>query len=71
MEGLFNLTKTMVSFLHKELEYKVNKLKCKKLDVMQLRMKNKYELPIGEWNIPDRFTQIFYSHDWLLQSLIY
>ena len=48
MEGLFNLTKTMVSVLHKELEYRVNKLKCKKLDVMQLRMKNKYELPIGE-----------------------
>ena len=28
--GLFNLEKTMVSVLHKELEYKVEKLKCKK-----------------------------------------
>ena len=28
---LFNLEKTMVSVLHKELEYKVEKLKCKKV----------------------------------------
>ena len=29
--GLFNIEKTMVSFLHKELEYKVEKLKYKKV----------------------------------------
>ena len=29
--GLFNLEKTMVSVLHKELEYKVEKLKNKKV----------------------------------------
>ena len=29
--GLFNLEKTMVSVLHKELEYKVKKLKNKKV----------------------------------------
>ena len=29
-----NLAKTMVSVLHKELEYKVEKLKYKKLEVM-------------------------------------
>ena len=29
--GLFNLEKTMVSVLHKELEYKVKKLKYKKV----------------------------------------
>ena len=29
MGGLFNLEKTQVSVLHKELEYKVEKLKCK------------------------------------------
>ena len=29
-EGLFNLETTMVSVLHKELEYKVEKLKDKK-----------------------------------------
>ena len=39
--GLFNLAKTMVSVLHKELEYKVEKLKYKKLEVMQPRIKTK------------------------------
>ena len=34
--GLFNLEKTMVLVLHKELEHKVEKLKYKKLEVMQL-----------------------------------
>ena len=29
--GLFNLEKTMVSVLHKDLEYKVDKLKYKKV----------------------------------------
>ena len=36
------------SVLHTELEYKVEKLKYKKLEVMQPRIKNKSELPIGE-----------------------
>ena len=34
--------------LHKELEYKEGKLKYKKLEVMQLRKKNKSTLPVGE-----------------------
>ena len=34
----------MVSVLYKELEHKVEKLKYKKLEVMQLRIKNKSEL---------------------------
>ena len=46
--GIFNLAQTMVSFLHKELEYKVEKLKYKKLEVRQPRIKNKSELPVGE-----------------------
>ena len=46
--GLLNLAKTMVSVLYKELEYEVEKLKYKKLEVMQPRMKNKSELPVGE-----------------------
>ena len=41
-------TKTMVSVLHKELEYKVEKLKYKKSVVIQPRIKNKSELPVGE-----------------------
>ena len=32
--GLFNLEKTMELILHKEVQYKVEKLKCKKLEVM-------------------------------------
>ena len=46
--GLFDLAKTMVSVLHKELEYKVENFSNKKLEVMQQRIKNKSELPIGE-----------------------
>lgn len=41
---LFNLAKMMVSVCHKELEHKVNKLKCKKLEVMQPKILNKCEL---------------------------
>ena len=36
--GLFDLVKTMVSVHHKELEYKLEKLKYKKLEVMQPRL---------------------------------
>ena len=47
-ECSFNLETTVVSVLHKELEYKVENLKYKKLDVMQPRFKNKSKLPVGE-----------------------
>ena len=46
-----------LSFLHKELEYKVEKLKYKKLEVTQPRIKNKSELPVGEQTIPDQSTR--------------
>ena len=46
--GLFDLAKTMVSVLLKELEYKVENFSNKKLEVMQPRIKNKSELPVGE-----------------------
>ena len=46
----------MVTVLHKELECKVEKLKNKKLKVMQLRIENKSELP-GSVHIE------FYSRD--------
>ena len=45
---LFNLETTMVSFLHKEREYKVEKLKYKTLKVMQPRIKIKSELPVSK-----------------------
>ena len=48
MGGLFNLAKKMVSILRKELECIVEKLKYKKLEVMQMGLKNKSELPAGE-----------------------
>ena len=47
-KDLFNLAKTMVSVFHIELEYKVEKPKYKKLEVMQPTIKTKSELPIGE-----------------------
>ena len=46
--AIFNLAKTMVSVLQKKLEYKVEKLMYKKLEIMQPRIKNKSELPVGE-----------------------
>ena len=46
--GLFNLDTTMVSVLHKELEYKVEKLKYKNVEVMQPRIRIKSELPVSK-----------------------
>ena len=46
--SVFNLAKTMVSVLHKELECKMEKFKYKKLEVMQLGIKNKSSLPVSE-----------------------
>ena len=59
----FNLEKTVVSVLLKELEYKVEKLKYKKLGVMQPRIKNKSELPVGKKNHPGSAHIEFYSRD--------
>ena len=49
----------MESVIYKELEYKVEKLKYKKLEVMQPSIKNKSELPVGEKIIPDQSTRSF------------
>ena len=46
--SLFNLAKSKVLVLHKEIEYKVEKFKYKKLEVMQPRIENKSELPVGK-----------------------
>ena len=46
--GLFYLAKKVVSALHKKVECTVENLKYKKLEVMQLRIKNKSELPTRE-----------------------
>ena len=61
---VFNLAKMMVSVLPKELEYEVEKLKYKKLEVkLQPRITNKSELPVGEKTIPN-------PHDVLQSCLI-
>ena len=59
--SLLNLVQTMVSVYHKELEYKVENLKYKKLEVMQPRIKDKSELPLtSSWWIDHRqFTRGF------------
>ena len=59
MAGLFNLEKTMVWVLQKELEYELEKLKYKKFWVMQQWIKNKSALPDGEQTTPDQFTWSF------------
>ena len=50
----------MVSVLHKELEYKVKKLKYKKLEVVRPRIKNKSKLPVGskKKTIPDQSPKV-------------
>ena len=47
----FNLAKTVVSVLLKELEYKVEKLEYKKLEILQPRIKDKSELPVGKYSL--------------------
>ena len=45
---LFNFKKTMVSVFHNELECKEEKLKYKKLEVMQPKIRIKSDLPVGK-----------------------
>ena len=47
----FNLAETVVSVLLKELEYKVEKLEYKKLEIMQPRIQNKSQLPVGKYSL--------------------
>ena len=50
MGGLFNLENTLVSILHEELEYEVEKLMTSKrrLEVMQPKIRIKSEFPVGK-----------------------
>ena len=43
--------KTVVSVLLKDLEYKEEKLKYKKLEIMQPKIKNKSVLPVGKYSL--------------------
>ena len=46
-------------------------LKHKRLEVMQPRIKNKSELPVGTINHPGSVHTKFYSRDWLIQCIIH
>ena len=46
--GGVNLETMMVSVLHKELEYKVEKLTYKKFQVIQPRIRIKFKFPVGK-----------------------
>ena len=61
----------MVSVLHKELEYKVEKLKYKK--VGGHAAEDQKQIRTSSWwiNHPGSVHMKFYSHDWLIQSIIY
>ena len=66
--GLFSLPKTMVSVLHKELEYKVE-TQQKKVGGPQPRIRIKSELPVGELTILNQSTQSFTAvTDYVIQS---
>ena len=68
-EGLFNLTKTIVSVLHKDLEYKVENLKY----IKEKKLKDKKQIRTFSWwiNHPWSVHMKFYSSDRLIQSIIY
>ena len=46
--GLFNVERTKVSVLHREVEYGVEKLKYKKFQVMKPRISITSELSVGK-----------------------
>ena len=56
----------VVSVLHKELECKVKKVKYKKSEVVQLRIKNKYELP--NINKPSRSSPNEILQSWVINT---
>ena len=64
----------MVWILHKEQEYN-EKLKYKKLEITQLRIKNNFQLVNKpSWISPHKVLQSQYtsdSRDWLIRSIIY
>ena len=62
----------MVSVLHKELEHKVEKLKYK-IEVLGHAAEDQNQIQTSQLvNKPSRSVHMkFYSHDWLIQSIIY
>ena len=69
--GLFNLETTTVSVLHKELEYKVEKLKYKKFRSCSQGSESSPIFQLVKINRPGSVHTKFYSRGWLIQSIIY
>ena len=69
--ALFNLAKMMVTVLHKELEYKVEKLKYEK--VGGYATEDQKQTRISSWwiNYLGSVHKKFYGHDWLINHLSY
>ena len=57
--GLFDLEKTMVSVLHKELEYKVIKLRYKKLGGHAAEDQNQIRTSSWQYTIPEQSARSF------------
>ena len=62
----------MVSIFHKDLEYKVEKLKYKTLEVMQSRIEDQKQTRTSSYwmNHPGSVNTKFQSRDWLILSTI-
>ena len=72
--GLFNLETTIMSVLYKELEYKVEKLEYKiEQEVVGHAAADQNQIRTSSWwiNHPVSVHTKSYSHDWLIQSIIY
>ena len=69
--GLFNLETTMVLVLHKELEYKVEKLKYKKFRSCSQGSESSPIFQLVNISHPGSVHTTFYSRGWLIQSIIY
>ena len=63
MGGLFNLEKTMVSVIHKQLGYKVEKLKYKKVGGRAAKYQNQIRTSSWQINHPGSVHTKFYSRD--------
>jgi len=59
-----------MAVLHKELEYKVEKLKNKKVGGHAVKSNPNFQL-VNQQNHPGSAHTKFYRRDWLIQSIIY
>ena len=67
--GVFNLEKTMASVLHKDLQYKVDKLKYKKIEGHAAEDQKQIRTSSWQINYPWSVHKKFNSRDWFIQSI--